>query len=118
MALNLAGQYLRPVTERGIPLGCPLSPVLGSFFLGELDVALERDGFFHLSFMDDMRVPTHWELRAAVKVVNRALAAPDLDKHPDKTFVGRVEKGFDWLDYHLHPDGLRLAARTRTYVRG
>lgn len=35
----------------------------------------------------------------------------DPRKHPAKTFIGRVEKGFDWLGYRLAPDGLRLAAR-------
>ena len=56
--------------------------------------------------------PTRWKLRAAVKVVNRVLASLDLKKHPAKTFIGRIEKGFDWLGYHLRPDGLRLAAQT------
>ena len=40
------------------------------------------------------------------------LAFLGLRKHPDKTFVGRIKKGFDWLGYHLRPDGLRLAAQT------
>ena len=64
--------------------------------------------------MDDILVlaPTRWKLRAAVKVVNRVLAALNLNKHPDKTFIGRIEKGFDWLGYHLSPAGVRLAAKT------
>ena len=121
--LNLIGQYLRRVAERGgwywehrrgIALGCPLSPLLGAFFLGELDAALARSGLFYVRFMDDILVlaPTRWKLRAAVKVVNRVLASLDLKKHPAKTFIGRIEKGFDWLGYHLRPDGLRLAAQT------
>jgi hypothetical protein len=30
----------------GLPLGCPLSPLLGAFFLGELDARLEATGLF------------------------------------------------------------------------
>ena len=32
-------------------------------------------------------------------------------KHPDKTFVGRIEKGFDFLGYHFHPDEFSLAKK-------
>ena len=48
--LNLIEQYLRRTAERGglfwesdrgIPLGCPLSPIIGAFFLAELDQRLE-----------------------------------------------------------------------------
>ena len=35
-----------------------------------------------------------------------------LQKHPDKTFIGRIEKGFDWLGYHLSPAGLTVATPT------
>ncbi len=47
--LNLIEQYLRRTAERGglfwesdrgIPLGCPLSPIIGAFFLAELDQQL------------------------------------------------------------------------------
>ena len=30
-----------------------------------------------------------------------------LDKHPDKRFIGRVEKGFDFLGYHFSRHGSR-----------
>jgi hypothetical protein len=43
--------------------------------------------------------PIRWKLRRAVKIVNQTLAALGLEKHPEKTFVGRVEKGFDFLGY-------------------
>jgi hypothetical protein len=32
-----------------------------------------------------------------------------LEKHPDKTFIGKIEKGFDFLGYHFSPHGLRIA---------
>jgi hypothetical protein len=31
---------------------------------------------------------------------------------PDKTFIGWVERGFDFLGYHFGPEGLTMAART------
>ncbi len=34
-------------------------------------------------------------------------------KHPDKTFVGRVERGFEFLGYRFSPQGLGIAAPTR-----
>ncbi len=41
--------------------------------------------------------PTRWKLRKAVKAVNEVLGWLGLLKHSDKTFVGRTERGFDFL---------------------
>ena len=35
-----------------------------------------------------------------------------LEKHPDKTFIGKIERGFDFLGYHFSGDGLRMAKAT------
>jgi hypothetical protein len=35
-----------------------------------------------------------------------------LEKAPDKTFIGRIEKGFDVLGYHFSPEGTTVAAAT------
>ena len=47
--------------------------------------------------MDDILVlaPTRWTIRKAVKVVNGMLGSLGLEKHPDKTFIGRIERRFD-----------------------
>jgi hypothetical protein len=121
--LNLVGQMCGRVAERGglyfehrrgIPLGCPLSPLLGAFFLDELDQNLEATGLFFVRYMDDVIVlaPTRHKLRRAVKIVNETLAALELEKAPDKTFIGRVERGFDFLGYHLTPGRLTLSVAT------
>ncbi len=75
---------------------------------------MERSGLFYTRFMDDILVlaPTRWKLRRAVKAVNQVLDGLDLEKHPDKTFIGRIEKGFDFLGYQFGRDGLRLATAT------
>ena len=33
-------------------------------------------------------------------------------KHPDKTFIGRVARGFDFLGYWFSPAGLGIARKT------
>ncbi len=35
-----------------------------------------------------------------------------MEQHPDKTFIGRAERGFDFLGYHFSPDGLSVAEKT------
>jgi hypothetical protein len=32
----------------------------------------------------------------------------------DKTFIGKIERGFDFLGYHFSPAGLTVAAKTVT----
>jgi hypothetical protein len=59
-------------------------------------------------FMDDFIVltTTRWKLKRAVKAVNQRLNALKLEKHPDKTFIGRIDKGVDFLGYHFSPNEL------------
>ena len=100
--------------QRGIPRGCPLSPLLGAFFLAELDKAFEQQGVFYVRYMDDVLIMSkrRWPLRKAIKRLNRILDSLKLAKHPDKTFIGRIDKGFDFLGYHFGRDGLQVAAKT------
>jgi len=121
--LELLVQYMRRTSERGgwfhehergISLGCPLSPLMAAFFLHELDERMERMGLFHVRFMDDILVlaPTRWKLRRAVKAVNEVLQSLWLEQHPDKTFIGKIERGFEFLGYHFSREGLTAAKAT------
>jgi RNA-directed DNA polymerase len=55
--------------------------------------------------------PTRWKLRAAIRVVNETLAELKVEQHPDKTFIGRISRGFDFLGYVFSPTGLEVAPR-------
>ena len=79
-----------------------------------MDEALERTGLFFVRYMDDVIVlaPTRWKLRRAVKVVNEVLTGLALEKAPEKTFIGRVERGFDFLGFRFSPDGITVAEAT------
>ena len=83
-------------------------------YLDELDRAMEETGLFYARFMDDWVVlaPTRWKLRKAIQLVNRILVKLKVEKHPDKTFIGRTERGFDFLGYRFSKDGLKIAHTT------
>ena len=75
---------------------------------------MERTGLFYARFMDDWIViaPTKWKLRSAVRIVNATLNVLNIEQHPDKTFIGKVERGFDFLGYFLKPGVLRVSRLT------
>ena len=79
--------------------------------------------------MDDWVIlaPTRWKLRAAIRLVNQTLAELHVQQHPDKTFIGRISRGFDFLGYAFTPAGLEVAPQavescvervSRLYERG
>ena len=80
----------------------------------ELDEALERQNVFYVRYMDDVLIMSRkrWGLRRAIKRLNGIFNTLGLAQHPDKTFIGRIEKGFDFLGYHFSRSGLRLATKT------
>ncbi|MBU1137692.1 MAG: reverse transcriptase/maturase family protein [Proteobacteria bacterium] len=121
--LRLLWQYLNRTVcygenyqeiSRGISLGCPLSPLMAALFLKPLDDAMQDSGLFYVRFMDDWIViaPTRWKLRKAVAKVNTILEGLLLEKHPDKTFIGRAVRGFSFLGYFLTPWGVSVAQST------
>lgn len=64
--------------------------------------------------MDDLVILTknRWVLRRAVRKVNGILSELKLEKAEDKTFIGKIERGFDFLGYHFSLYGLSLAEKT------
>ncbi|MBD2440971.1 reverse transcriptase/maturase family protein [Nostoc sp. FACHB-110] len=123
--LDLVQQYLQRFVsdggeytdiEQGISLGCPLSPLMGALYLKPLDDRMAELGCFYVRFMDDWVVlaPTRWKLRAAISAVNQVMNQLEVEQYPDKTFIGRITRGFDFLGYWFTPTGLGVAERTMT----
>ncbi len=40
------------------------------------------------------------------------MAQLQVEKHPDKTFIGRIARGFNFLGYWFSPSGLSIAQKT------
>jgi hypothetical protein len=89
---------------RGIALGCPLSPLLlGALHLAGVDRAMSGRPWFYVRFMDDLLIlaPSRRRVREAMKRLHGQFDGLRLQMHPDKTFIGRCARGFDFLGYHL-----------------
>jgi RNA-directed DNA polymerase len=128
--MSLLVQYLRRTHEhggtfytvtRGISAGCPLSPLIGAFHLYRLDclVTQKHPRCFYVRYMDDILIlaPSRWQLRRAIATMNGVLEELGLEQHPDKTTIGPVARGFDFLGYTYSPAGLGLAEKTIRYYR-
>ncbi|EEJ8659136.1 hypothetical protein NJ45_004865, partial [Salmonella enterica subsp. enterica] len=83
-------------------------PLLAAFHLTETDNVFSRNRHVtYARYMDDFLIlsPTRWHLRRAVRMLNRHFAQAGFEQHPDKTFIGRVEKGFDWMGFWFTEKG-------------
>ena len=99
---------------RGIALRCPLSSLIGAFYLKPLDQALAKLKIRFWRVMDDWLILTNtrWQLRRAICTVNRVLEQLKLTKHPEKTQMGRCTQGITFLGYRLTSQGFTLATKT------
>ena len=98
----------------GIPRGSSLSPLLGAFYLMELDRMMEKLDVKYFRYMDDILIlaPTRWKLRKAIRMLNQTFNELKLEQHPDKTLIGRTEHGFEFLGYLIKPGRLSVSLKT------
>jgi RNA-directed DNA polymerase len=121
---RLLVQFVKRSVERGgtfksihcgISRGCPLSPVIAAYYLKGLDEQMEGDTrYFYRRFMDDVIVlaKTRWHLRKAVRTVNQHFHQLKVEQAPDKTFIGKISRGWDFLGYYFDGKQLTVAAKT------
>jgi hypothetical protein len=69
---------------------------------------MEATGLTYARFMDDWVIlaPGRWSLRRAIRIVNETLRELRVKQHPDKTFIGRIERGFTFLGYWITQKGV------------
>jgi len=58
--------------------------------------------------MDDFLIlcKTRHHCKRAVKTLNQFFNHFGFKQHPDKTFIGRISKSFDWLGYQFNKQGV------------
>lgn len=109
---DVQGEY-RLITE-GISRGCSLSPIMGAIILKSLDYAIGSQ-YWYARYMDDWVILTNTrnKLRSIVKAMHEIMYRLKLRLAPDKTYIGKISKGFDFLGYRFDRSGIiGLAKKT------
>lgn len=105
-SVEQGGEFHTP--ERGIPRGCALSPLIGASLLYHVDAALGDDpDLYYARYMDDFIIlaRTRWRLRRAIATLRGHLAVGGFSLHPDKTQIGKLANGVDWLGAWFNAQG-------------
>ncbi|MEJ2767201.1 reverse transcriptase domain-containing protein [Mycetohabitans sp. B46] len=95
--------------SRGVPSHLTdLSLLFAAFHLVVIDQTFcACPHLVYVRYMDDclLFAKTRWHLRRAVKQLNQFLVSYEFKPHPDKTFIGKVDKSFDWMGCLFNADG-------------
>ena len=104
----------RLIENTSIPRGCPISPLLGAIYLLPLDKMARKNQLDYVRYMDDIVIfsKTRHQLKRIIKGMYACLDELELTLARDKTWIGRVSKGFDFLGYHISLNGLSMAQRS------
>ncbi len=94
-------------TERGLPQGIPLSPLLSNFYLHPLDDRLIRASWNVIRYSDNIVVldQTKQSVQQAFDWAKEELQQLKLSFHPDKTGITNLEQGFTFLGYTFDKNG-------------
>jgi len=103
--IHLKNQVIHP---GGLPMGCPLSPVLSNLFLQPVDAALAAQPVDYLRYADDLLlIAPSPEARAdAGAALTSALEARRLRLKPEKTRLFPHIGPFTWLGHLIDRDGI------------
>lgn len=97
-------------TERGVPQGGVISPLLSNILLTPFDKEMRSRGYQLTRFADDWVVTCRSaaEARAALAVATKILKALGVVIHPDKTRIVHVRQGFEFLGYKIKQGSQKL----------
>ena len=86
------------------------SPICPNFLSGWLQEVYD--------WLDHKMLESRWQLRRAIRAMNQVLSSLSLEQHPDKNFIGRTHRGFDFLGVQFthsgetSPSAVNLARHT------
>lgn len=125
--LSLLEQYLFYTVERGdgfytpsrgICRGAALSPMIAASLLYSVDEFFLRrtkpGRLYYARYMDDFLflLSSRHELRRVVRYLKSYFDTEGFSQHPEKTQLGRISKGFDWLGIWFGHQGVNIAPRS------
>jgi len=95
----------------GLARGSSLSPLLGAFYLMDLDHRIKKLDVKYFRYMDDILIlaPSRWKLRKAIRIMNQTFNELNLEQHPDKTLIDRIQNGFDFLGFNFNQNKITIS---------
>jgi len=78
----------------------------------------QKKSIYYARYMDDIVILTHtrWQLRKQVRTLNQFFNEAGFSQYPDKTFIGRTKRGYDWMGAQMNDAGVEgIAHRARVY---
>ncbi len=111
------------VTERGLPQGSPLSPLLANIYLTPFDRAVSRHGPGAVRFADDFAVACASPSAAGgvLETAEETLGVLELSLNTAKTRIVSFEQGFAFLGFYFKGKSVRIDRRNlddfRNHVR-
>lgn len=105
MQRTIANVSSRGKSPPGLPLGCPLSPLLMNLLLVDLDDALNEAGFTVIRYADDISVlgNSEQEMHCAIKIGSKVLERFGMKLGEDKTEIMTFQDGFAFLGEEFGP---------------
>jgi len=106
-SVEQGGEFHTPTS--GIGRGCALSPLIGASLLYHIDADFAgQPDLYYARYMDDFIIlaRSRWQLRRAIATLRGHLAEGGFSLHPDKTRIGKLAKGVDWLGGWFNSQGL------------
>lgn len=87
----------------GTPQGGVISPLLSNIYLTPFDRGLQKAGYAHVRYADDVLIlcKTREEAEAALQVADGLLNRMKLRLSPEKTVISSFREGFDFLGFHF-----------------
>lgn len=109
------------LTEKkvGIYQGAGISPVLSNLFLSEFDRVMEKEKCLYIRYADDILVltETQEEMQLCFTKMKDLLESLRLQLNGDKTLLGEIKNGFDFLGYHFDCNGKSIPVKATEKLR-
>lgn len=111
--------YLKYVTEKGVPQGLSISNILAQIFLSDVDKVIDKRKYFYQRYVDDILILDKEKISDyRYNNIKKALEAVNLNLNDKKTEKDFLEAGFTFLSYKITNRNISIAdANVELFIR-
>lgn len=100
--------------NKGVPQGLPISNILAQIFLKNFDdyFTKQLSSSLYLRYVDDIIILGKSDCSSLLKSIQKKLIKIGLCINEDKTLLGNLEMGIDFLGYSINKDKISIVNKT------